>query len=296
MMLVREFTRALLRQPAVADFVRSEHFSNPAAEPPAGIGDALRLVMLEVLGATTTEDCDQLARYFLAYARECMEDDASSVVLLSGAPVRDGWAPPAGVLRAWARRAARRKPRVSVAPSDILAWLTERGSATTREIARHFDVSDSSVWRHADALVHQGSAEVVPGGPSRPRVYSVSRATEPPAASRDGEVPDAPEEGPRESTCPSSRIELDVFTPTDKPESRSRQMTTEGTEELEAEIAVGEKYGDELWRIKEVETGNILRDAITSEREYLWLLDSFNRGDEYADEQQARRDAAPTGA
>lgn len=64
------------------------------------------------------------------------------------------------------------------------------------------------------------------------------------------------------------------------------------TEEQEAEIAVGEKYGDELWRIKEVGTGDILRDAITSEREYRWLLDSFNHGEEYADEQQAGRDAA----
>jgi hypothetical protein len=63
------------------------------------------------------------------------------------------------------------------------------------------------------------------------------------------------------------------------------------TEEQQAEIAVGEKYGDELWRIKEAETGNILRDAIASEREYLWLLDTFNHGDEYANEQQALRDA-----
>jgi hypothetical protein len=64
------------------------------------------------------------------------------------------------------------------------------------------------------------------------------------------------------------------------------------TEEQEAEIAVGERYGEQLWRIKEAETGNVLRDAITSEREYLWLLDVFNRGEEYADEQQARREAA----
>lgn len=64
------------------------------------------------------------------------------------------------------------------------------------------------------------------------------------------------------------------------------------TEEQQAEIAVGEKYGDELWRIKEVDTGNMLRDAITSEREYLWLLDTFNHGEAYADEQQARRGAA----
>ncbi|HTU78590.1 MAG TPA: hypothetical protein VMF09_07505 [Solirubrobacteraceae bacterium] len=72
-------------------------------------------------------------------------------------------------------------------------------------------------------------------------------------------------------------------------------MTTEGTA-LEAEIAVGEKYGDELWRIKEVETDNVLRDAITSEREYLWLLDAFNHGDDYANEQQAQRAAASGGA
>ncbi len=72
-------------------------------------------------------------------------------------------------------------------------------------------------------------------------------------------------------------------------------MTTEDTE-LEAEIAVGEKYGDDLWRIKEVETDNVLRDAITSEREYLWLLDAFNHGDDYANEQQSRRDAASGGA
>src|SRR5665213_2244109 len=67
--------------------------------------------------------------------------------------------------------------------------------------------------------------------------------------------------------------------PTNNPEPRSRQMTTE---EQQAEIAVGEKYGDERWRIKEVETGTVLRAAITSEREYRWLLDTFNHGDEYA--------------
>lgn len=68
------------------------------------------------------------------------------------------------------------------------------------------------------------------------------------------------------------------------------------TEEQEAEIAVGELYrdesGHEVWRIKEVETDNVLREGIESDRDYRWLLDVFNHGEEYADEQQARREAA----
>jgi hypothetical protein len=283
--VVREFIRAALRQPAVAHFV-GEHFFDGDV-PPAGIGDALRLAMVEVLGTTTSEDWDQVASYLLAYARDCMED---GVVVASppAAQVQEGWAPPPGLLRAWARRAARRKPRVSVAPSDILAWLTERGSATTREIAQHFNVSDSSVWRHADALVHQGKVEVAPGAQHRPRVYSVPRPTDAPADSLGGEVLPAREERPHiDLPFPADRARR--VHPTNNPEPRSMRMTTE---EQQAEIAVGEKYGDELWRIKEVETGNVLRDAITSEREYLWLLDTFNHGEEYADEQQAQRDAA----
>ncbi len=68
------------------------------------------------------------------------------------------------------------------------------------------------------------------------------------------------------------------------------------TEEQEAEFAVGELYrdesGHEVWRIKEVETGSVLREGIESDRDYRWLLDVFNHGEEYADEQQARREAA----
>jgi DNA-binding MarR family transcriptional regulator len=285
--VLHEFIRSALRQPAVAAFVREHLFDGN--EPPAGTGDALRTAIVEALTTTTSEDWDQVASYLLAYARECMEDDAA-LAHLRVAPVREAWAPPPGLLRAWTRR--RRKPRVSVAPSDIFAWLKERGSATTREIAQHFDVSDSSVWRHADALVHQGKVEVAPGEPpSRPRVYSVPRHSDAPADSLGREVLPAREEAPKVD-LPFQADRARRVHPTDNPEPRSRQMTAEETQELEAEIAVGEKYGDGLWRINEVETGNVLRDAITSEREYLWLLDTFNPGEEYADEQQARRDAA----
>jgi DNA-binding transcriptional ArsR family regulator len=287
--LVRNFTRAVLRQPAVADFIR-EHFFD-GDEPPAGIGNALRLAMVEALGTTTTEDWDQVASYLLAYARDCMEDDGPAVGFPPAAPVLEGWAPPPRLLRAWALR-ARRKPLVSVTPSEIFSWLTERGSATTREIGQHFNVSDSSVRLHADALVQQGKVDVAPGGRHRPRIYSVRRPTEPPPAdSLGGELPAAPRRAHRiDLPFRRDRARRVHHSPIN-PEPRSTQMTDAETEELEAEIAVGEKYGDELWRIKEVETGNVLRDAITSEREYLWLLDTLNHGDDYANEQQARRDA-----
>jgi hypothetical protein len=71
-------------------------------------------------------------------------------------------------------------------------------------------------------------------------------------------------------------------------------MTT--TNDQTAEFAVGELYrdekGHEVWRIKEAETGNVLREDIASDRDYQWLLDVFNHGDGYADEQQALREAA----
>lgn len=63
-----------------------------------------------------------------------------------------------------------------------------------------------------------------------------------------------------------------------------------------AELCVGEPYrddnGHEVWRIKEVVTGNILREGIASDRDYQWLLDAFNHGEQYADEQQAVRNGA----
>jgi hypothetical protein len=63
-----------------------------------------------------------------------------------------------------------------------------------------------------------------------------------------------------------------------------------------ADLCVGELYrddnGHEMWRIKESETSHILREGISSDHDYKWLLDAFNHGEEYADQQQALRDAA----
>jgi hypothetical protein len=66
-----------------------------------------------------------------------------------------------------------------------------------------------------------------------------------------------------------------------------------------AELCVGELYrdgdGNEVWRIKEVETGKVLREGIASDSDYRWLLDCFNRGEVFADEQEALTDAAALG-
>lgn len=71
------------------------------------------------------------------------------------------------------------------------------------------------------------------------------------------------------------------------------------TSQQDAELCFGELYrdedGHEVWRIKEVETGNVLREGIASDHDYRWLLDVFNRGEDYADEQQAARDAPSAG-
>ncbi len=71
-------------------------------------------------------------------------------------------------------------------------------------------------------------------------------------------------------------------------------MTT--TTEQHAALCAGELYrdedGHEVWRIKEIETGKVLRDGIASDHDYRWLLDTVNHGDDYADEQGAAPDAA----
>jgi hypothetical protein len=68
------------------------------------------------------------------------------------------------------------------------------------------------------------------------------------------------------------------------------------TTEQDTGLCVGELYrnadGHEVWRIKDIETGKVLRDGVASDQDYRWLLDSFNHGDDYADEQQAKRAAA----
>lgn len=68
------------------------------------------------------------------------------------------------------------------------------------------------------------------------------------------------------------------------------------TTEQEQEQFVGELYrneaGNEVWRIKDKDTGEVLRADISSDREYHWLKAAFNHGDDYADAEQAKREAA----
>jgi hypothetical protein len=84
-------------------------------------------------------------------------------------------------------------------------------------------------------------------------------------------------------------------------DNHTRAEEQQGTATSEdADLCVGELYrdgdGHEVWRIKEIETGKVLREGIASDRDYRWLLDVFNHGEEYAAEQQALRDAAAAGA
>lgn len=76
--------------------------------------------------------------------------------------------------------------------------------------------------------------------------------------------------------------------------------TTVTNSDQPAELCVGEldrdDAGNEVWRIKEAETGKVLREGIASDSDYRWLLACFNRGDDYADEREALRDAAALGA
>jgi len=66
-----------------------------------------------------------------------------------------------------------------------------------------------------------------------------------------------------------------------------------------AERFVGELYrndsGAEVWRINEVATGRVVNADISSDSDYLWLLDHRNHGCDYADLREAERDAARMG-
>lgn len=74
-----------------------------------------------------------------------------------------------------------RKRHVQVEQPVILAWLREQGSATLREIAEHFEISQHSARRKADGLVVQGELTVEPGSRieagrsgATPRRYAVT--------------------------------------------------------------------------------------------------------------------------
>lgn len=175
--LVREFIHAALRQSAVADFVGEYIFDivTSGDGPPADIGEALRLAIDEVLNVAAPEDWAQVASDLLADARECVEDEEAAAASPLSAPVPDGWWPTVPQATTGGMRRRRKSP-VHVEQSEILAWLTEQGSATTGEIARHFNISEHTAWMKADGLVAQGKLEVVPGvrgSYGRPRRYGI---------------------------------------------------------------------------------------------------------------------------
>jgi hypothetical protein len=222
--LVRDFTRAALRKPAVADYV-GEHIFDTAGgdEPPAVVGDALRLALDEVLAATTSEDWAQVASDLVAYARECVEGEVSIP-----APMMEGWAPPPGAIR-WP---ARRKQPVRVELSEILAWLTERRSARTREIAQHFHISDGTAMMKADALVHQGKLDVTPGvmgWDGHPRIYSIPATPEPASGPS----------GPAASSAPSTASVVVTFKDEGQGDGPVVVIRVAPTPEVTAAIAAG---------------------------------------------------------
>lgn len=187
--LVRAFIHAAMREPAVADFVGEYIFdiATSGDEPPGDISEALRLAVDEVLNAATREDWQQVASDLIANAREFIEHRGSAAP--SPKPQEttpDGWWPAPTPATASRRR---RKPPVRIEQAEILAWLTERGSATTAEIASHFDISEHTAWAKADGLVCQGKLHVLPGvrgSYGHPRLYSLpatpSRGPLPPTA------------------------------------------------------------------------------------------------------------------
>jgi hypothetical protein len=65
-------------------------------------------------------------------------------------------------------------------------------------------------------------------------------------------------------------------------------------------LCEGELYrdgdGHEVWRIKEIGTGRVLREGIASDSEYKWLLETFNHGEEYAAEQDGCAFCTPADA
>jgi hypothetical protein len=169
--LVRDFIHSALRHSAAADMVSEYVFdiATSGEKPPAEIGEALHVAIGEVLSAATSEDWERVGRDLLKDAHACINDDPPP----PEEPMPDGWSP--APPRAATRR--RRKPLVYVEQSEIFAWLTEKGSATTAEIAHHFDIDSATVWRKADGLARQGKLDVVHGTRVRPRRYSIPATT-----------------------------------------------------------------------------------------------------------------------
>jgi hypothetical protein len=165
-------------------------------EPPADIGEALRVAIGEVLSAATSEDWEQVGRDLLADAHDCIGDGPPP-----GAPPEEPipaawWPLPAG--------GSRRKTPVIIRQEAILDWLTEVRSATLREIAEHFGISKHTARMKSDGLVAQGKLEVRPGAranrdrPVIERRYTVPRPPDQAAEGVRGGHPVAREDGPHD--------------------------------------------------------------------------------------------------
>jgi hypothetical protein len=193
--LVRDFIHSALRHSAAADMVGEFVFdiATSGEEPPADIGEALRVAIDEVLSAATGEDWKQVGRDLLTDAFDTVREDPPPLA-----------APPSETQTAWWPSAAsgvrRRKTPVIVRQEAILDWLTEVRSATLREIAQHFGCSQHSARMKADGLVAQGKLDVKPGAraqggrPVMPRRYSVPQ----PKAELGGGLAVACEDGPKD--------------------------------------------------------------------------------------------------
>lgn len=197
--VVRDFIHSALRHPAAADMVSEYVFDIATSEdePPADIGEALRVALGEVLSAATGEDWEQVGRDLLADALDTVREDPPPLAA----------SPPETPMAWWPLAASgvrRRKRPVIVRQEAILDWLTEVGSATLREIAEHLGISRHSARMKSDGLVAQGKLEVRPGAranrdrPVIERRYTVPRPPDPAAEGVGGGHPVARDNGPHD--------------------------------------------------------------------------------------------------
>jgi hypothetical protein len=146
--------------------------------PQSDIAEALRVAIDEILNAAKSDDWEQAGRDLIAWARAFLEPAPSEEVATTL---------PKAALSPWPSLpdpdvARGRKRPVKVDQQAILAWMHERQpTATPREIAQHFDVSEHSAKCKADGLVAQGKLTVTPGSRSQrtPRRYSVPAVSGP---------------------------------------------------------------------------------------------------------------------
>lgn len=197
--LVRDFIHSALRHSAAADMVSEYVFdiATSGEEPPADIGEALRVAIGEVLSAATREDWKQVGRDLLSDALDTVSEDPPPLAAppeTAPPETPTAWWPPTG------SGAQRRKTPVRIEQEAILNWLTEVRSATLREIAENFGCSQQSARMKADGLVAQGKLDLkrgthAEGGrPMTQRRYSVPR----PDTDHSGELAVARNNGPKD--------------------------------------------------------------------------------------------------